>query len=146
MRSGDFRGVAHVYDPTTTDPVTHARKEFSYNGNLDVIDPAKMDPISFALVNAYPLPDPGTGLSNNLTVYPLKRSNDNRGDARFDYLLSPSQTLFARYSINDTQIQMPDTLNKSIGGNENSFSGPQGKPRTARRRRLQQGDQYCPGR
>jgi hypothetical protein len=125
MRSGDFRGVAHVYDPTTTDPVTHARKEFSYNGNLDVIDPAKMDPISLALVNAYPLPDPGTGLSNNLTVYPLKSSNDNRGDARFDYVLSPTQTLFARYSINDTQIKMPNTLNDVIGGNENSFSGPQ---------------------
>ena len=105
MRSGDFRGVAHVYDPTTTDSVTHARKQFSYNGNLDVIDPAKMDPISVALVNAYPLPDPGTGISNNLTVYPLKSSNDNRGDTRFDYLLSPTQTLFARYSINDTQIQ-----------------------------------------
>ena len=125
MRSGDFRGVAHIYDPTTTDPVTHARQEYSYNGNLDVIDPAKMDPISFALVNAYPVPDAGTGLSNNHTVYPLKRSDDNRGDSRVDWLLSPTQTLFARYSIDDTQIQMPNTLNDVIGGNENSFSGPQ---------------------
>ncbi|QHS53160.1 TonB-dependent receptor [Edaphobacter sp. 12200R-103] len=125
MRNGDFRGVAHVYDPTTTDSVTHARQQFSYQGNPDVIDPAKTDPIGRALVNAYPLPDPGTGLTNNLTVYPLKRSNDNRGDARVDYQISPTQTFFARYSVNDTQIQMPNTLNDSIGGNENSFSGPQ---------------------
>jgi hypothetical protein len=125
MRNGDFRGVAHIYDPTTTDPVTHARQEFSYRGNLDVIDPAKMDLIAFALVNAYPLPDPGTGVANNLTVYPLKASDDNRGDARLDYQLSPSQRLFGRYSVDDTEIQMPNTLNSVIGGNENSFSGPQ---------------------
>jgi len=125
MRSGDFRGVAHVYDPTTTDPVTHARQQFSSNGVLDVIPSSKMDPIAFALVNAYPLPDPGTGLSNNLTVYPLKKSNDNRADARVDYQLSTRQNLFARYSIDDTQIKMPNTLNDVIGGNENSFSGPQ---------------------
>lgn len=125
MRTGDFRGVAHVYDPTTTDPVTHARKQFAYQGNVDVIDPARMDPVARALVNAYPLPDPGTGLSNNLTVYPLKRSNDNRADGRLDYQISPSQTVFGRYSVDDTQIQVPNTLNSVIGGNENSFSGTQ---------------------
>jgi len=125
MRSGDFRGVAHVYDPTTTDPVTHARQQFSSGGNLDVIPASSMDPIAFALVNAYPLPDPGTGTTNNLTVYPLKKSNDNRGDARLDYQLSSTQNLFGRYSVDDTQIKMPNTLNDSIGGNENSFSGPQ---------------------
>jgi len=125
MRSGDFRGVAHVYDPTTTNPGTHARQQFSSNGVLDVIPQTKMDPIAFALVNAYPLPDPGTGLTNNLTVYPLKKSGDNRADARVDFQISEKQTLFSRYSIDDTQIQMPNTLNDVIGGNENSFSGPQ---------------------
>jgi hypothetical protein len=125
MRSGDFRGVAHIYDPTTTDPVTHARTEYSYMGNLDVINPTSFDTVAFNLVNAYPMPDPGTGLTNNLTTYPLKKSDDNRGDARIDYQISPTQTFFARYSVDDTQIQMPNSLNNVIGGNENSFSGPQ---------------------
>jgi len=122
MRSGNFQGVAHVYDPATTVQTgsTYQRQQFPN----DIIPTSRFDPIAAQLVAAYPLPT-RPGLVNNIVTYPLKRSNDNRGDTRFDYQISPKQTFFARYSVNDTQIQMPNTFNDVIGGNENSFSGPQ---------------------
>jgi hypothetical protein len=49
----------------------------------------------------------------------------HRGDARVDHQLSPKDSLFFRYTIDWDQIQMPNTFNNAIGGNENSFAGPE---------------------
>ena len=61
---------------------------------------------------------------NNYTADPIKRSNVHRGDARVDHQASPKDSLFFRYSVDWDQIQMPNTFNNVIGGNEGSFSGP----------------------
>ncbi len=121
-RQGNFQGIANIYDPLTTTPSgsTYTRKQFTNN----IIPQARFDPIAYQLVNAYPLPQTSATV-NNIVTYPLKRSNDNRGDARVDYQITPSQAFFARYSIDDTQIQMPNTFNDVIGGSENAFSGPE---------------------
>lgn len=51
MRNGDFsnlraaqRRLIPIYDPLTTDPVTLQRQQFSYQGRLNVIDPARISP------------------------------------------------------------------------------------------------------
>ena len=121
-RQGNFQGIANIYDPLTTVPSgsTYKRTQFTNN----VIPASRFDPIAYQLVNAYPLPQTSATV-NNIVTYPLKKSNDNRGDARVDYQISPSQTFFARYSIDDTQIQMPNTFNNVIGGSEGAFSGPE---------------------
>ena len=120
-RQGNFQGVAHVYDPlTTTSGSTNTRTQFTN----DIIPSNRFDPIAYQLVNAYPAPQ-NAALANNYTTYPLKLSNDNRADVRIDHQISATQTLFGRYSLDDTQIQMPNTFNDVIGGNENSFSGHQ---------------------
>ena len=121
-RQGIFTGVTHVYDPltTTASGSTYTRTEFPN----DVIPSNRWDPIAAQLVSAYPAPQT-SALSNNYTTYPLKASNDNRGDVRIDHQISASQNLFGRYSLDDTQIQMPNTFNSVIGGAENSFSGHQ---------------------
>jgi hypothetical protein len=121
-RQGNFQGVAHIYDPLTTTPSgsTYTRTEFAN----DTIPSNRFDSIAYQLVNAYPAPQT-SALANNYTTYPLKVSNDNRGDIRIDHQISSTQTLFGRYSLDDTQIQMPNTFNDVIGGNENSFSGHQ---------------------
>ena len=89
-----------------------------------MIPASRFDPVAVQLVNAYPAPQT-SALSNNYVSYPLKSSDDNRGDVRIDHQITPSQNLFGRYSIDDTQIDMPNTYNNVIGGNENSFSGHQ---------------------
>ena len=75
-------------------------------------------------MNAYPAPQT-TAVSHNYTSYPLKLSDDNRGDVRIDHQITASQSVFGRYSIDDTQIDVPNTYNGVIGGSENSFSGHQ---------------------
>ena len=121
-RQGNFQGVANIYDPLTTvaSGSTYRRTQFANN----TIPTARFDPIAYQLINAYPLPQTGA-LVNNIVTYPLKKSEDNRGDARVDYQISPSQNFFARYSVDDTQIQMPNTFNNVIGGSEGAFSGPE---------------------
>ena len=105
---------------TTASGSTYTRTEFPNN----MIPASRFDPIAVQLVNAYPAPQT-SALSNNYTSYPLKLSDDNRGDVRIDHQITASQNFFARYSIDDTQIDMPNTYNGVIGGNENSFSGHQ---------------------
>ncbi len=121
-RQGNFSGVTRIYDPltTTASGSTYTRNEFPNN----TIPASRFDPIAYQLVNLYPAPQT-TALSNNYTSYPLKLSDDNRGDVRIDHQISASQSFFARYSVNDTQIDVPNTYNSVIGGNENSFSGHQ---------------------
>jgi hypothetical protein len=120
-RTGDFSGIAKIYDPLTT---TASGSSFTRTEFLnDTIPIDRRDPIAYQLINAYPLPQT-TSLANNIVTYPVKFSNDNRGDIRVDYQMSPTQSLFARYSIDNTQIQMPNTFNNAIGGDEGAFSGP----------------------
>lgn len=121
-RNGDFSGIAHIYDPLTTaaSGSSYTRTEFPN----DTIPVDRRDPIAFQLINAYPLPET-SGLTNNIVTHPLKIANDNRGDARVDYQITQTQSLFARYSIDDTQLKMPNTFNDVIGGNEGAFSGPE---------------------
>ena len=121
-RQGNFQGVTNIYDPTTTTASgsTYTRTQFPNN----IIPSSRFDPIAAQLVNAYPAPQT-SALSNNYVSYPLKGSDDNRGDVRIDHQITTTQNLFARYSIDDTQINMPNTYNNVIGGNENSFSGHQ---------------------
>ena len=121
-RQGNFQGVANIYDPLTTVAAGSGYKRTQFLNNI--IPASRFDPIAYQLINAYPLPQT-SALVNNIVTYPLKKSNDNRGDARVDYQITPSQTFFARYSIDDTQIQMPNTFNDVIGGSEGAFSGPE---------------------
>jgi hypothetical protein len=121
-KQGNFQGVANIFDPLTTaaSGSTYTRTQFANN----IIPPSRFDPIAYQLINSYPLPQT-SALVNNIVTYPLKKSNDNRGDARVDYQITPSQTFFARYSIDDTQLQIPNTFNNVIGGSEGAFSGPE---------------------
>ena len=73
-------------------------------------------------MNAYPLPQT-SAIVNNIVTYPLKKSDDNRGDARVDYQITPSQTFFARYSIDDTQIQVPTHSTMLSSGVREPFRG-----------------------
>ncbi len=119
-KQGNFQGIAHIFDPSTTvaSGSTYTRTEFAN----DMIQPNQFDPIAARIVALYP--DPQTSaLVNNYTSNPVKKTADNRGDIRIDSQITSKQNFFARYSIDDTQITMPNTYNDAIGGNEAQFSG-----------------------
>ena len=70
----------------------------------------------------WPLPQ-RAGLANNFVANPIKRSNIHRGDGRLDHTLSAMNTLFFRFSADWSDMTIPDTFDRVIGGNEASFAG-----------------------
>ena len=54
---------------------------------------------------------------------PIKRSDVHRGDARLDHQLSQKDALFFRFSVDWSDLIIPDTFDRNIGGNEASFAG-----------------------
>jgi hypothetical protein len=108
MRNGDFRGLADsqgrqykIYDPWTTDPVTWERQQISYNGQLNVIDPARQSPFAKYVLGITPAP-------TLPQVNPLVESNffgpqpDRRRDwtvtTRIDHRFSERDQFYGRYT------------------------------------------------
>jgi hypothetical protein len=123
MRRGDFSGVVPngIFDPLLTNTATSPATRQRFPG--DRIPESRFDPIAVKLVNLYPLPQ-RPGLVNNYTVSPQKRSASDRADARVDHTFSSRNNFFFRYSIDESHLTIPDTFNTDIGGNEDSFAGP----------------------
>ena len=123
MRTGNFAGVAAngIFDPLTTNTSVNPATRQRFGG--DLIPATRFDPIAAKLVNLYPLPQ-RAGLANNYTVSPQKRSNSDRADGRVDHVFSPLNNFFFRYSIDESHLTIPDTFDTNIGGNEDSFAGP----------------------
>lgn len=126
-KSGNFAGVARngIFDPATTTAVTsggtttYTRTRFPG----DLIPESRFDPLAAKIVALYPNPQT-SGLVNNYIANPEKISNLDRGDIRIDHQITANQTLFARYSIDNSDLHIPNTFDTRIGGNEDSFSGP----------------------
>jgi hypothetical protein len=125
MRRGDFSGIAPngIFDPLTTRPNPNGAGFIRDRFANDQINPDRFDPIAAKLVNLYPLPQTA-GLANNYVANPIKHSSTDRMDLRIDHQLTSKDSLFGRYSLDDSRLTIPDTFDTDIGGNENSFAGP----------------------
>lgn len=124
MKRGDFRGVvpSGIYDPLTTRANPAGGAAIRDRFPNDTIPASRFDPIGAGMVRLWPSPQT-SALVNNYVANPTKRSSLHRGDARLDHQLSPRDVFFFRFSIDWSGIQMPDTFNRDIGGNEASFAG-----------------------
>jgi Carboxypeptidase regulatory-like domain len=125
MRQGDFREVTPngIFDPATTRPGPSGTGSIRDRFPDDRVPANRFDPIAVKLVNLYPLPQT-SGLARNYVANPTKRSSTDRGNLRIDHKLGARDSLFGRYSIDDSRLTIPDTFNTDIGGNEDSFAGP----------------------
>ena len=123
MKTGNFQGIVPngIFDPFSTHTVgsTSVRDRFVN----DMIPASHFDLIAAKIVALYPNPQT-SALANNFVANPVKRSTTDRGDLRIDHQITPNQNLFARYSGDSARLFVPDTFNTQIGGNENSFAGP----------------------
>ena len=107
MRNGDFTGLLdsqnrllRVYDPWTTDPNTWTRDQLSYNGRLNVIDPARLSPLTKYLFSITPLPttpDNPLVTSNFYGPQPDRR-RDWTITTRIDHRFTDRDQFYARYS------------------------------------------------
>ena len=91
-----------------------------------MIPQSQYSPIAAAVLSALPLPNvpgaafsPTGGVSNNYESAPSDTITNDKGDFRYDYVLNPKVSLFARYSQFDTAIFSPPSIPGPDGGNAN---------------------------
>jgi hypothetical protein len=110
MRTGDFSAVRDIFDPTTvrSSPGTasgYMRDPFPGRQ----IPASRFDSVTRRLIQAYPLPQ-RSGLAVNQTTNPKDEQRWDLGDVRLDYNLSPSNQIFGRFSIQNTETIKPSTF------------------------------------
>lgn len=98
QRSGDFSGLAPIYDPATT--VALANGTFSrslFTGNR--IPANEINQAAAKLLAVLPLPTFSNLTINNYVNSPTTTNRANRFDFRHDFQISQNDSLFARYSF-----------------------------------------------
>jgi len=96
MRSGDFAGLAPVYDPGSS--TAGPRQPFPGNR----IPATSLDPVAKALLGTIPQPNL-PGLAQNLLASQAQRVHANNYSARLDHQFSSSDTAYARFSVFDAR-------------------------------------------
>jgi hypothetical protein len=131
-RTGDFSQTFNsngaplvIYDPSTTQQVAAGgrytcsngtftasstgfyRCQMSYNGKVNVIDPARFNPIAQKLLAMYPLPNQkGVGASDQNNFFSAAPNTDNNysEDIRIDHKLTDKHSMFGHLDIFDNYI------------------------------------------
>lgn len=111
MRNGDFRGLIdsqgrllRIYDPYTTDSSSWSRQQVAYQGQLNVIDPARISPLAKYLFSITPLPtEPGVNplLDNNWTGPTPNTTRQWTLTTRFDHRFTDRDQVYGRYTQGD---------------------------------------------
>ena len=128
FRNGDFSSVSTpVYDPATGNPDGTGRQQFSYRGQVNVIDPSRISPISKKILAMIPLPNvPGAGLTSNYTSNTRYTRSANSFDVKADENLHGADHLSLRYSYQAVnQVQQP--IFGAAGGPANGGANANGK-------------------
>lgn len=105
MRSGDFNGVATVYDPTTYNASNNARQPFANNQ----VPSSRFDPVGVNLLQVFPLPNL-SGVVNNLRLNQLFVQKQDAWDGRLDHVFSEQDSMFARYTYAGADLTIPQDL------------------------------------
>ena len=107
FRLGDFREARPIYDPATVIAAPGTASGYSrqpFPGNI--IPLSRMDAVTSRLIQAFPLPVL-PGLANNQFTNPVLVQNYNYGNGRFDWTVTPKDTVFGRYSPQRAYVQTP---------------------------------------
>jgi hypothetical protein len=132
MRAGDFSNVRDIFDPTTTRPQAGTPTGFVRDPFPGRRIPAnRFDSVTSRLMQAYPLPL-STGLTNNHNSTPKDKQRWDQGDGRIDWNWNERNTIFGRFSRQDTVTTKPSTflpttipgMSEPVSlGNEDTFAG-----------------------
>lgn len=135
MRQGNFSEVRDIFDPVTLRPDATVASGFSRTPFPNRQIPAnRFDPVMARLMNAYPLPQ-RAGLVNNHVSNPGEKQQWDQGDLRADWNWNEKNTVFGRFSRQDTTTTRPSTfdpvniagISEPVSlGNEDTFAGASG--------------------
>jgi hypothetical protein len=132
MRNGDFSNLRDsqgrliaLYDPLTTNSQTYARQPFNYGGRLNVIDPARLNPVAKFMFGVTRVP---TNEVNPLIdvnwIGPIPTSSKQyNATQRIDHKFSDKDTFYVRSTIADSygknlfssgQLMLDEVWNREI--------------------------------
>ncbi len=110
-RGGNFSGIPQaIYDPATLVAAPGTASGYTrqpFGGNI--IPASRFDPVTSRVIQAYPLPSTA-GLTNNQFTNPVLGQNNDTGDGRIDWNLNANNTIFGRFSRQDTLTNTPSTF------------------------------------
>ncbi|HVV46719.1 MAG TPA: TonB-dependent receptor, partial [Bryobacteraceae bacterium] len=115
QREGDFSAqTAPIYNPFSSSP---ARTPFAGN----VIPRSLADPAAWAISAALPFPNqfsaPGQPLAfNNYAMTRVSTSTVQSFDARIDHQFTAANSVFLRYSFQNTDANVPSLFGPPLGG------------------------------
>ena len=110
-RQGNFSGIPQaIYNPASLVAAPGTASGFTrqpFAGNI--IPVSAFDPVTSRVIQAYPLPS-SSALTNNQFTNPVLGQNYDQGDGRVDWNLSTKDTIFGRFSRQDTVTNTPSTF------------------------------------
>ena len=122
VRSGDFNGLATVYDPATGDDQGRNRTPFAGN----IVPQNRWNAAAITLQNLIPLPNTGTGqLSNYFASVPyyFKR---NLVDGKINWTPNSKINVFAKYSAMLSPVTASAPLGQALGAYPGGAAGDAG--------------------
>lgn len=122
--SGNFSGLAPIYDPATTMAGTDGRTVRTlFPGNQ--IPATRFSQAATKLLAFEPLPNTN-GTSSNFVINPKRSENENKGDIKVDQTFSEKDTMFVRYSNSRDAVYQPWNIpGLPLGG---YFNDPNSQP------------------
>ena len=113
---------AGLFSSVVVDPFASGRPEFSRNAQGQwVIPRERWDPVGAAIVAL--MPDPNVPNSTIFASTPVTDTRTDQFDVRVDHQVSPTMTLFGRYSFVDTLTFRPAPLEGLAEGSFNDAFG-----------------------
>ncbi len=114
FRRGDFSAISQViYDPATGDPITGAGK-VRFNNN--VIPDARISPIAKRILALVPLPNLGTGITNNYAGSTVRTKDADTFDVKVDHQMTDKDRFSVRYSFQRPVVTDPGRFGIAGGG------------------------------
>ncbi len=116
FRSGDFSsqiGRALVYDPATGNNDNGTGRQ-PFAGNI--IPGSRISPITAKLLALVPLPNLGSGITQNYASATTRKKDYNSFDIKVDHVQNASNRLSARYSFQRPEVTDPGRFGIAGGG------------------------------
>lgn len=117
-----YAGKGYIYDPTTCEP-------FGWNGTVGTNIIANPNPVGLKYLQGYPEPTNTAVLLQNFTADRQSLRNADEFDIRSDYIGTPNDQLFFRYSYSQYNFTVTNRLgpnNPSGFGSGNNINHPRG--------------------
>jgi len=97
MRSGDFSGLAPIFDPTTFNPATRTSSPFPNNQ----IPLNRFNPVATALLGFIPEPNISAGLGRNFAGFGKRVTRSDQVNTKIDHSFGSNDTFFGRFTFSD---------------------------------------------